>query len=235
MLNRVVPTWLFLSICSVLVSAGSAAEPKPTGEGYAGALRFVKEHLIGKTLETTLRAKIADTRQLETVFQRRTLYTHLVRNGDTASFDAIILIKQKLWDLDAKGKRKSEQPRVKDRALVIRYEIYASKASGAAIGSARQLTNSLSHTTGKATAVQMFVKNGALVLIESTPLYFDAFAQGDTYRASASITRVTFRVADGKLSAVAVEKGFDVNPKTLKRTPNEHNVTLESKQIPSLY
>lgn len=217
-------------VATSATNADESASPK----SFQQVVDFVASNLIGKTLETAVTAKIGDG-SIETDFHRRTMYTHLVRTDDTAAFDAIILIRQKLWDLDSNGKRTTDEPRSENRALVIRHSVHASKATGDAIGISLVLTNSLSPSTGQGSGIKMRVKAGELILVQSTAVYFDGYAKGDTYTPTASTETTTFSVANGKLTADTIELGYEVDPKTLERTPSGHQVRLSAAEVPGLF
>ncbi len=222
-----------LSIAFVAASIAIAAD-SAIPKSFQEVADFVESNLVGKTLETKVTSKISDD-TLETEFHRRTMYTNLVRTDDTATFDAIVLIRQKLWDLDSNGKRTTDEPRVKNRALVIRYGVHASKATGDAIGTSSILTNSIAPTPGQGSGIQMRVKDKKLILVVSTPMYFDAFAKDDKYRPAASTATTIFSVTEEKLTAETVEIGYDVNPTTLERSPSGHEVRLKDAEIPGLF
>lgn len=213
-----------------LAFAGDSATPK----SFNDVADFVDSHLIGRTLEANVTSRINDG-TIETEFQSRSMYANLVRTQDTAAFDRIVLIRQRLWQLDSSGVRTKDEPRIKNRALVIRYAIRASKATGDAIGMSSILTNTIAPTSGQGSGIQMRVTDGRLILVDSTPVYFDGFAKGDKYKPTASIDTTTFTVTEDKLSAETVEIGYDVDPKTLERTRNGHEVRLKGAEIPSLF
>ncbi len=211
---------LALYTCLMLVftsSTSRAANDSAPRTPFNQVVDFVEKHLAGKTLEAKTTSKV-NGEQLETEFHRKTMYTNVIRTKDTATFDAIILIQQRLWALDSEGKRKSESPTLKDRALLIRYGVHASKSTGEAVGTSEILTNSLSPTVGMGSAIQMRVSDSKLILVATTPTYSDGFATVDSYKPIASQDTVTFSVLDGKLVAETVELSFDVDPGRLPTT-----------------
>lgn len=225
---------LFLAIG--IVMAGSslrAAEPANVNQLDAVA-KFVEKHLIGKTLEDRLSSRISDG-SLETEFVRRTSFQNLVTTKGGLTYDAIVLIKQSLWDLDSAGKRVSDQPRIKDRVLVLRYGVRRSEATGQLIGDAAMMSSSTTSLVTSGQCVRMWIEDGRLHLVSMTPLYADGYAKQDASKPIASENSIEYSVSDGKLRAVTIEKGYDVNPKTLERRQNAHHGRLEAKEIPSLF
>jgi hypothetical protein len=225
-----------VAVCIVLALASglAIADVEKPDDTFDAVAAFVQKNLIGRTIETSITSKITDG-SLETEFTRRTMYINLVRSKDVFTFDMIILIKQKLWDLDKNGKRVNEKPRIKDRALVSRYGLRKSKSTGKAIGGLILLTSSVSRPSLNGSAIRMWVSDGKLIMVSTTPLYYDRFAKGDKYKPGASKVTTEFVVKQGKLHATTVEKGFDVDPETLKQTFNGHDVTLPEREVDSLF
>ncbi|WP_417395992.1 hypothetical protein [Gimesia chilikensis] len=221
---------LFYSFSCVTTLLAEDGESRP----YDRAIDFIENKMIGKTLETKVVTKI-NKGNIETEFHRRVLYTNLVKTEDSASFDAIILIRQRLWDLNENGKRKSETPREKNRALVLRYGVHALKSTNGIIGNSIPLLNSMTSSFGEGSTIQLFVEKDKLKMITATPLYSEGFGKDDSWIPLASSVTTTFSSNEGKLSAIETEEGFNVDPDTLKRQPSGHCVTLHSKEIPGLY
>lgn len=221
-------------LCLLIVLPVLSADDAVPSKSFQEVADFVESNLIGKTLETAITSKISDG-SLETEFTRRTMYTHFVRTNDTMQFDAIILIRQNLWDLDASGARTSDKPTVRNRAIVIRYGVQASLATGKAIGTSSTITNTAAPTVGSGTGIQMTVHDGKLKLVATTPLYSDGFAKGGGYKPIANTDTTTFVVEDGNLSAETVEHLYNVDPETLERTLSDHQVTLKGLEIPGLF
>ncbi len=218
-----------------LVAASTTfADDSAAPQSFQQVVNFVESNLIGKTLESTITSKIADG-TIESEVHRRMMFTNLVQVNDTAEFDAISLVRQKLWDLDSNGKRTTDEPRIKNRVDVTRYGVYASKATGEAIGLSSSLTNSHASTIGHGSGIQMRLEDGKLILVHSTPVYSAFMAKGDTYKPGASTVTITFSVADGKLTAETVVINYDVNPKTLERTPTGDEIRFLGSEVPDLF
>jgi len=223
-----------LLIAVVTGTAAFGADAAAPISSFDETATFIKSNLIGKTLETRVTTKIQGG-LIETEFNRREMFVNFVGGTDWMEFDAIILIQQKLWDLDEAGKRTHEEPRIKDRALAIRYGFHENKSKREAIGSSRSLTTSIDHSRGGgATAYRANVKDSILTMRSSSALYSDGFGKGGEWIPIATDTTVTYSIVDGQLHATGHEVGYSVDPETLERKPNGHDVTLKMTEVRGL-
>lgn len=228
------PTMIALLYFLTFTSASTASAEDSASRPFDLAVDFIENNMIGKTLETKVVTKI-NKGNIETEFYRRVMYTNLLKNGDSASFDAVILVRQSLWDLNEKGERINDKPRIENRTIVSRYGLHALKSTDDVIGNCVPLLNSAISSIGQGGPIQLKMENNTLKMVSLTSLYFDGFGKQGSWVPMASRVTTTFSSIDGKLSATTIEEGFDVDPDTLERKPNGHHVTLHSKEIPGLF
>ncbi|MGB9689768.1 hypothetical protein [Thermogutta sp.] len=201
----------------MLVTSASAEERKSPSP-FDEAIDFVQKHLNGKTLyqHTTIRF---DQGGVESQIETRTMYMDLVRTSDMAMLHDVVIVHQKLWDLDESGKRISETPRIFDRVLVSRYCFRKSKATSEALGTVVPIVNSAAGTWGVTTEARLRVVEGKLRLeLGEHDFYGDGFAKGGGYRPIRIQVVKIFNVLDGKLMEESVIKAYEVDPETLKPT-----------------
>lgn len=231
---------MFRAVVFSLVMAGCALngamgeEPKSPSP-FDEAIDFVEKHLIGKALLHHETVKI-DRGRMETDFERRAMYINLVRTPDLAMFDWVAIIRQKLWDLDENGKRVSEEPRIENRVVVVRYSFHKSEVTGEALGTSEAITNSVGKSWGYASNIRLRVVDGKLRLeMPARPFYSDGFAKGGGYKPIQSEQVVTFSVVDGKLTSETVGTTYDVNPETMERLSVSSQYRMVDVEVPSFF
>ncbi len=195
---------------------------------------FVKANVIGKTLERKTTAKIANDK-VEAEFVRRMQFLNLTRTAETISFHAIVIIKQKNYDLDDRGQRLDKPPQVTDRSLVTRYMVRQMKSTGKLVGSLTLLIFS-TQEPGAPDGLQIGMEGGSMVMVQTTSLYDDFFGAAGAFKPGASRTKWTFSVEGGKLRLTTHDKAFDVDPETLERTPwKSERAPYVDNEIESLF
>jgi hypothetical protein len=218
-------TRCLLTVAVLLVTAASRGGAGAKDAGDAGsqrdqAIKFLKAHVIGKTFKGQERTTKLDNGRMEAVFSATVAYSNLVETEDGFAFDETSVAKQTNYDLDKDGKRVLPG-RNEDSAGAIRYEITRRQSTGKLVGFSRVLASTSKRTapTGNAWAVRMEVGDGVLEMTESTLLYEDHYAEKGKFRPGATDARTRFSVTGGKAQGELVLTAFDVDPKTLKRTP----------------
>jgi hypothetical protein len=213
-----------------LVRADDKAAPDDKSQ-RAQAVRFLKEHLIGKTLEqpTTVRKNVGG--KVESEFSLKRSYQNLKETKLSFAFEEVLDIRQTLYDLDAQGNRAGEGVK-KDRRLVRRYQIGERISTGKLVGVASNAVDQDEDTPVGAFAIRMKCEDGKLEWTESTVLYSDVYdnAKGDVRRPGASEAFRVFALVDGKVECRFKGRGFEVNPDTLERTASQDYPEVILKQ-----
>ncbi len=216
-----------LALGALIVPA--PAEP-PSGESErAQVVKFLKANVIGKTLEITINSKI-DMGKVETEFNRRVTFCNLVESDKGIRFAEIAVIRQTNFDLDANGKRIGAGRRV-DRTVMVNWEVGERLSTGKLVGFGTFPVNTAVSPAGEFGTLTMGMEDGKLVMMRSTGLYSDFFAAGGKFKPGAADTRIEMTVVKGKLERTATETPYDVDPKTLKRTPAGEPATLVDRQV----
>ena len=200
-----------------------AAKPGPR----ADVLAFLKDHAIGKSLTTgPTTGKLEE--KLEYEFSRRTTFCDLTETDKGLTFDVVNVVTQTNYDLDDKGKR-IPPGRVENRVVTARYELRQLESAPLLVGGARITANSAVDPTGSVGLIQMEMRDGKLMVRESTQMT-DYFAPGGKFRLVADENEVEFAVVGGKLQRTQTITSYDVDPATLKRTPHGEPSKLVDKE-----
>lgn len=216
------------------LTSGAWAEEQKSRSPFDEAIDYVEKHLIGKTLYD-FRTTRFDQGGLESELETRRMYMDLVRTSDMAMFHDVLIVRQKLWDLDETGKRISETPRIKDRVLVSRYCFRKSDVTGEALGTIEPIVNSSAGTWGLTTEARLRVVEGKLRLETGEEAFYgDGFAKGGGSRPIRVRVVVTFDVVDGKLTAESFVTAYEVDPETLKPTSEPEEFRYKIVEIPGL-
>jgi len=231
--TRIAVPLLGVALFSTLLMEVVAAGEEKSATSISSVAEFVKTNMIGRVVETRATPKVNG--KLASEFLRRVQFTNLEATENSVSFDQVVLIKQTLWDLDESGNRRAETEKVVNRTVVFRIEAQPSKSTGRLLGKLVLLTSSVDAIHGQASAVQMMMDGSRLKVITSTPLYGDGYGPSGTMQPTATTITATYELTDGKLSATSHEIGFDVNPDTLEKAPNGHDVTMIGHEIETLF
>lgn len=210
---------LYLAVVAVIASCGSAV-----ANDTDSLEKFLRDNVMNRTVTVKGSGVIADN-TVAFEFQRDMTYCNLVRSSDAISFDVVSIIKQRNQDVDADGNKQGE-PRVKDRILVIRYELGRKQSTGQMLGFSRLVSTTMGQWRGYAGEITVELKDGSLLLTTKTVGYDDYFDIGGAYFPGASETVEKFDLVDGKLHVETIES------KTLRIDPE--NGATESVKADSL-
>jgi len=210
---------LFVAFTAVaLILSIAHADDPPVKSDRAEVVKFLKAKVIGKTLETKSTSRIANG-MVEAVFEARRTFSNLVETNQGFTFDVLIEIKQTNYDLDDQGKRTSASHN-KDRTYVGHYMIGEKLSTGELIGMEVDLfSNDPDAYPYSPQVVRMDVEGDALIMAINTVLYQDFYGKQNRFTPGAVETRYEFRVEDGRLVARQTTRAYNVDPKTLDRTP----------------
>ncbi len=199
----------------------------------AQVIKFLKEHVIGKTLATAPVTFKIDDGKIEVTGEDHTSFSNFAETPEGYLFDVISVSKVTSFDLDTSGKRVSPG-RDWSGVTVYRYEIAERRSTKRLIGLARVISTTIKDVdiTGNFAAVQMTIQDGQLVFKESGVLYSDFLAAGGKFKPGTWEGTSRYSLDGGKLQCQADSVGFDIDPETLKRTPSKDKMpTFISKEI----
>lgn len=182
-------------------------------------IKFLRKNVIDRTIAAKITVKMANN-TVETDFERRTTFSYLVETKDGFMFDAVIAIKQDIYDLDDDGKR-IKPGRIENRNLTVRYEFSLRKSTGRMRGFSRLIANSTGQAiTGLAQSAEARIDGDTLVVDSETIGYSDHWGKGGEFFPGAHESNAVYSMRDGRLRRTETNNFFDVDPKTMKRTPN---------------
>jgi hypothetical protein len=218
----------FAVLALFLVQPIRAESPPPTSE-RSQVVSFLKANVIGKTLELKVLSKI-DRGNVEVEFHRKTTFSNLMESEKGFRFDEIASIRQTNFDLDVNGKRVGEGRRV-DRTVVVHWEVGERLSTGKLVGFGTFAVNTAVSPEGEFSTLTMGMEGDKLVMLRSTGMYSDFFTAGGRFKPGAADTRIEMAVVKGKLERTARETPYDVDPKTMKRTPAGEITTLIDRAV----
>jgi hypothetical protein len=185
-------------------------------------IKFLKEHVIGKTVATSKTTFKLDDNTMEGEYQDLTTFNNFAETAQGFRFDMTIMSKETRYDLNKEGKRLAPS-RDYSGTEVYRYEVCERVSTKKLTGTARPLMSTIKAPSREGTAILvtgMKVVDGKLVWNESLPGYADLIAPKGKYKPCSWDGRNTFSVVEGKLRTEFEEtKRYIVDPDTLKRTP----------------
>jgi hypothetical protein len=214
-----------LSVCAALANAAfvTADEKKAAPSEREQVVKFMKEHVMGKTIalpKTTM--KWADD-HLESDYQEQETFNNLNESVDGFSFDETDVRKATVYDVDKEGKRVGPG-RDRSGTVVWRVELGERVSTKRLTGSARIISR-----TGKGASWRglvflvtvMKVADGKLVWHTVSPGYTDILTRNGKLKPGALDIETTLSIADGKLRGDYRLTEYDVDPDTFKRTPTK--------------
>jgi hypothetical protein len=184
--------------------------------------KFLKEHVIGKTIVTPKTAFKADNGKMEGEYQDLTSYSNFAETASGFSFDYTTVSQDMRYDLDKDGKRVLPG-RETSGTEVYRYEFCERASTKKLMGTARPTTATTKTPSRDGSAILVTgikIADGKLLWEETLPGYADFFAANGKYKPGSWDSRFTYSIVEGKLWLEYQEtKRYDVDPDTLKRTP----------------
>jgi hypothetical protein len=217
-----------LSVPAYLPADEKKDEPKAEASDRAQVTKFLKEHVIDKTVATPKTTFKVDDNKLEGEYEDLTTFNNFIETAQGFSFDVTTVSKETRYDLDKDGKRILPGRDISGTE-VFRYEICERASTKKLTGTARMLSRTTKGSTYEATAVLVTglkVADGKLVWNETLPGYVDLIASKGRYKAGSWDSKYTFSVVEGKLLTEYETKRYDVDPETLKRTPTNDKVPV---------
>ena len=233
---------LSITLLACVALSGAAAlagdQKKRAGKSDASdraqVMKFLKEHVIGKTVATPKRTDKWDDKKMEVVYEDQTTFNNFTETAKGFSFDMTTVGKATIYDLDKDGKRVLPG-RDFSGVVVARYELCERASTKKLTGIARTLSMTVKvpsqeGTVSLVTGVRL--ADGKLSWQETGPGYLDMLAAKGKYKPGTFDARIMFALVGGKLQTESDLTSFDVDPDTLKRTPTKDKLPpFVSKEI----
>jgi len=216
-----------------------AAAPVTSGEDQAGdraaTVRFLKDHVDGKTLISPEQVIRSDGGKVESVNSSRVRFCNFTETKSGFYFDAQITNKQTVYDLDTEGKRLGAG-RKQDQTFTWRYQVAPRRSTHQLVGVAVPVDDKgrmvdAGDPPFSAYAVRMHMKEVKLHLEQSTVLHDDLFAKAGKWRPGFIEVESVFAVRDGRLERTVKAKGHDVDPRTQKKKLSDGLPERVEKQV----
>ena len=203
-------------------------DPKKQTSDRVQVTKFLKEHVMGRTVATRKVTFKLDDNKMEGDYEDLTTFNNLAETAYGFSFDVTTVNKETRFDLDKAGKR-IRPGRDNSGTEVFRYEICERASTMKLTGTARLLSKTTKGPGYEGCAILvagMNVADGKLVWKETLPGYVDLIATKGKYKPGSWDSKYTFSVVEGKLRSEYDTKRFDVDPDTLKRTATDDKLPL---------
>jgi|SRR5579872_1112961 len=213
-------------LCTSNVPVLAADGTKPVTSDRVLVTKFLKEHVINKTVATPKTSYKMDNNKMESESEDQTAFSNFVESAQGFSFDMTIVTKETRFELDKEGKRVLPG-RDLSGTEVYRYEIVERVSTKKLTGTCRilSMTTKAPSREGAALLITgMKVADNKLYWSETLPGYLDLIAAGGKYKPGSWDGKSTFSMADGKLRVETEYTNFDVDPDTLKRTPSKEKL-----------
>ena len=212
----------------------AADEKSGEASNRGQVLRFLKQHVIGKTVSTPRTTFKLDDNKIEGESEDRTTFNNLNVTADGFSFDIVTVTKESRHDLDKEGKHVGPA-RDMGGTSVTRYEFGERASTKKLTGTIRTVSTTTKYPNQDGTVILVMrvkVADGKLSWLETQPGYGDYSAAQGKYKPGSYDGRYTFSIADGKLRTEFAFTRFNVDPNTLQRTPEKNKVApFVSKEI----
>jgi hypothetical protein len=209
---------LSLAVLAVAAASWGQGGPAKRSSDRARAVKFLRDHVIGKTVATPETVVKYAGNKVEGVSSGTDNFTNLVETPDGFTFDVLSVAKLTNYDLDKDGKRVLPG-RKEDGLYLSRYQLTERRSTGGLVGTNRVVSSThKTFTAGYTLAVLLEVQGGGLQTREHSLFYEDFFAEKGKWKPGASEVTLRFSLQGGKLRVDAENLQFDVDLKTLKKT-----------------
>jgi hypothetical protein len=186
-------------------------------------IKFLKDHVVGKTLVTPLTVSKGNDAKFEETYEDQSSFSNLVETENGFHFDLTVKAKQVVYDLDKDGKR-ILPGRDQSGVSVFRYELAERKSTQKLMGYWRVASSTVKNQSPLGTVATVHhpqVSDGQLIWRESQAGYSDAPAGMGKFKPGAYTSLSKLVLVDGKLQWHWEQVNFDVDAETLKRTPTK--------------
>jgi hypothetical protein len=190
------------------------------------AVKFLKANVIGRTLVSPKSTFSLDNGKMEGEAEDQTTYTNFSETEAGFSFDIISVSKEARYDLDKDGKRVGAGRQI-GGTTIDHVEFGERTSTKKLTGTNRTLSATTKHQKQEGTVILITgvkVADDKLTWSETQPGYGDYTAAGGKLKPGSYDATITLSVAGGKLRSRVDFTRFDVDPVTLKRTPEKDKV-----------
>jgi hypothetical protein len=193
--------------------------PRGNVSERAEVVRFLKDHVIGRTVAMLPMTAGTDPAWIEEVYEDQTSFSNLVETTNGFRFDLTMTTKLTRYRLDQTGKRKKPG---RNYSVVqdCRYEVSERKSTGKLVGFRRLLSSTAKDDSfsDAVVLVRMRLQGGTLVVQETEVSYDDSVKAEGPSKVVTSDSETRYVIKDGKLEVHSGRTTFDVDPETLQRT-----------------
>lgn len=226
--------WL-LSVCAFMCCSAAIAGGEDTAGDRAAAVKFLKDHVDGKTLVSPEAVLRGGGGKVEAVSSNRVRFCNFTETKSGFSFDAQVTIKQTVFDVGEDGKRQGSG-RNHDRSFTWRYQVGQRRSTNQLIGVAVPVDDKGNMVDAgdppfSAYSVRIRMADGKLIVSQSSVLHDDLFAKGGQWRPGAIEIDSEFVVRDGRLERTVKAKGYDVDPRTGEKKLSDTLPDRVEKQV----
>ncbi len=213
----------FIALAGLFISSAALAD-QPAPSKIETTYSFLKEAVEFKKFHTEIHTDISTGVHID--FLRTQIVTDVSRNNEELRFTLSWSITQNNFDRLPDGTL-SASPVNKDRIGTTLCRVSESKATGEITGICSAQSNSIVHSGGAGDTVKLSLVDGRLTFLRLTALYFDMFAQDNTYLPARNrVTTTVLKNADGKTVWVEESADWRVNPETLEPTTPENTLPV---------
>jgi hypothetical protein len=221
---------LILSLSACLAFGGTpliADDKKDVEVGdRERVVKFLKANVIGKTVASPKSTFTLDGGKMEGEAEEQVTYTNFNETETGFSFDTVSVSKEARYDLNKDGKRVGAARQI--GGTTVDHVEFGERASTKKLtGTSRTLTSTTKHQKQEGTVIlitNVKLADGTLTWAETQPGYGDYTAAGGKLKPGSYDATITLSAAGGKLRAQVDFTRFDVDPVTLKRTPEKDKV-----------
>ena len=185
------------------------------------AIEFLERNVIGRTVVAEPVTTRTNDGRTEASYVDQNFFSNLVRTGYGFAFDLTSVTLGRRYGLDENGEE-MELAGSLDAVRVYRYEMTERPSSGRLLGFARFISTTNTEFdpfSGTCFLVHMWMQEGDLVVEETQAGYGDFPARGGERKPVASDGLYRYCIHDDRLVVQFQQSTFDVDPKTLERTP----------------
>jgi hypothetical protein len=202
------------------IAAAVADEPKVATDDRSHVVKFLKDHVIGKTVATPKSIHKLDHDTMESETEDQIAFTNFAESAQGFSFDITMLGKAMRYDLDKDGKRKLPG-RDLSGTEVYRFEIVERLSTKKLTGNMRLLSMTTKAPSRDGAAILLTaikVTDGKLTWNETLPGYLDLVAAEGKYKPGSWDATNLMYLENGKLHLKTEYTLYDVDQDSLKRT-----------------
>lgn len=208
------------ALFALVLAAGlaPAAEPTPREQ----AVKFFKDHIVGKTYQSDTAVLKLVKQNVEVVFSSTFRVTECKESATGFSWKVTIGNKETVYSLDKDGRRDGEgkTTATKGESETVMTE---RKSTGELVGFDRMLSSSdkAGVLEDQATVCRLMMTADGMELVNLTPLYLDREIAPGKFQPSSMKSTLKMVLKDGRTSGEWTNHLSNVDPATMKRSPSD--------------